>query len=61
MRSTRWRNPCSVHWGACDKTYKTYTGKKFTEEEFNEFLSIDIDDEDKQKEILRRKGIRLGK
>jgi hypothetical protein len=48
-------------WSPSGASNEIYTGKQFTEEEFNEFLSIDIDDEDKQKEILRRKGIRLGK
>ncbi len=43
--------------GAC---YETYSGKRFTEEELNEFLSIDMDDEERQKEILSKKGIRFG-
>ena len=43
--------------GAC---YETYSGKQFTEEELNEFLSIDKDDEERQKEILSKKGIRFG-
>ncbi len=43
--------------GACDKTY---TGKQFTKEELDEFLSIDKEDEKSQKEILRKKGIKFG-
>ena len=43
--------------GACDVTY---SGEQFTEEELNEFLSIDINDEAGQKEVLRKKGIRFG-
>ena len=43
--------------GACDETY---SGDQFTEEELNEFLSIDINDEAGQKEVLRKKGIRFG-
>ena len=42
--------------GACDEIY---TGEQFTEEELNEFLSIDIDDEGRQKEMLSKKGIRF--
>ena len=44
--------------GACDETY---TGKQFTEEELEEFFSIDKYDEDGQKEVLSRKGIKFGK
>ena len=44
--------------GACNETY---SGEQFTEEELDEFLSINKDDEDLQKEILRRKGIKFGK
>lgn len=44
--------------GACKENY---SGEQFTEEELNEFLSLNEDDEDGQKEMLRRKGIRLGK
>ena len=43
--------------GSCDETY---SGDQFTEEELNEFLSIDINDEAGQKEVLRKKGIRFG-
>ena len=39
----------------------TYTGKQFTEEELNEFLSINKDEEDRQKEVLSRMGIKFGK
>ena len=44
--------------GACNETY---TGNQFTEEELNEFLGINIDDEDRQKEVLSRMGIKFGK
>ncbi len=44
--------------GACNETY---SGKQFTEEELNEFLSINKDDEDRQKEVLSRMGIKFGK
>ena len=44
--------------GACDETY---TGKKFTEEEFNAFLELKYDDEVAQKEVLSKKGIKFGK
>lgn len=44
--------------GACDETY---TGKKFTEEEFNAFLKLKYDDEVAQKEVLSKKGIKFGK
>ena len=44
--------------GACDETY---TGKKFTEEEFNAFLELKYDDEVAQKEALSKKGIKFGK
>ena len=44
--------------GACDETY---TGKQFTEDELNEFLSIDMDDEDRQVEVLSKMGLRFGR
>lgn len=44
--------------GACEETY---TGEQFTEEELNEFLEIYKDDEEGQKEMLRKKGLRFGK
>ena len=44
--------------GACEETY---TGGQFTEEELNEFLEIYKDDEEGQKEMLRKKGLRFGK
>ena len=44
--------------GACDETY---TGKKFTEEEFNAFLELKYDDEVAQKEVLSKNGIKFGK
>ena len=44
--------------GACNETY---SGKQFTEEELDEFLSINKDDEELQKKILSRKGIKFGK
>ena len=49
--------PLFAPLGACAETY---TGEQFTEEEFNEFLEINTDDEDAQKAVLRRKGIRFG-
>ena len=49
--------PLFAPLGACAETY---TGERFTEEEFNEFLEINTDDEDAQKAVLRRKGIRFG-
>ena len=50
--------PMFMPLGACDETY---TGKQFTEEELEEFFSIDKYDEDGQKEVLSRKGIKFGK
>lgn len=50
--------PMFMPLGACDETY---TGKQFTEEELEEFFSIDKYDEDGQKEMLSRKGIKFGK
>ena len=50
--------PLFSPFGACDETY---TGKKFTEEEFNAFLEIKYDDEVAQKEVLSKKGIKFGK
>ena len=50
--------PLFSPFGACDKTY---TGKKFTEEEFNAFLELKYDDEVAQKEALSKKGIKFGK
>ncbi|MCR5149565.1 MAG: hypothetical protein K6C35_11460 [Eubacterium sp.] len=47
-------------WRASGACKETYSGKQLTEEEFNELLSINIDDEDRQKEILRKKGIKFG-
>ena len=44
--------------GACNETY---TGKQFTEEELNEFLSVNKEEEDRQKEVLSRMGIKFGK
>ena len=52
MEEPEWRS-----FGACKETY---SGKQLTEEEFNELLSINIDDEDRQKELLRKKGIKFG-
>lgn len=43
--------------GPCDKTY---TGKRFTEEEFNAFLKLKYDDKVAQKEMLNKKGIKFG-
>ncbi|MBQ3906335.1 MAG: hypothetical protein II743_06145, partial [Lachnospiraceae bacterium] len=48
-------------WSPSGPSDENYTGKQFTEEELTEFLSIDKVDEDRQKEILRKKGIKLGK
>jgi len=50
--------PLFSPFGACDETY---TGKKFTEEEFNAFLELKYDDEVAQKEVLSKKGIKFGK
>ena len=50
--------PMFMPLGACDETY---TGKQFTEEELEEFFSIDKYDEDGQKEVLSRMGIKFGK
>ena len=50
--------PLFSPFGACDETY---TGKKFTEEEFNAFLELEYDDEVAQKEVLSKKGIKFGK
>jgi hypothetical protein len=50
--------PLFSPFGACDETY---TGKKFTEEEFNAFLELKYDDEAAQKEVLSKKGIKFGK
>lgn len=50
-------NPTWSPSGACEETY---TGQQFAEEELKEFLSINIDDEDGQKEVLRKKGIKFG-
>ena len=47
-------------WSASGACKETYSGKQLTEEEFNELLSINIDDEDRQKELLRKKGIKFG-
>ncbi len=44
--------------GACKATY---TGKRFTEDELNEFFSIKKDDEEGHKEMLIGKGIKLGR
>ena len=49
--------PLFSPFGACDETY---TGKKFTEEEFNAFLELKYD-EVAQKEVLSKKGIKFGK
>ena len=50
--------PLFAPLGACAETY---TGEQFTEEELNEFLGININDEDRQKEVLSKKGIRFGR
>ena len=47
-------------WRASGACKETYSGKQLTEEELNELLSINIDDEDRQKELLRKKGIKFG-
>ncbi|MBQ6231354.1 MAG: hypothetical protein IJJ74_09610 [Eubacterium sp.] len=52
------QEPLFSPFGACDETY---TGKKFTEEEFNAFLKLKYDDEVAQKEVLSKKGIKFGK
>ena len=51
-------DPLFTPSGAC---FETYTGEQFTEEELDELLSIDIDDRDAQKELLRKKGVKFGK
>ncbi len=43
--------------GACEETN---TGEQFTEEELSEFLEIYKDDEEGQKDMLRKKGLRFG-
>ena len=48
-------------WSPSGPSDENYTGKQFAKEELTEFLSIDKVDEDRQKEILRKKGIKLGK
>ena len=45
-------------WSPSGPSDENYTGKQFTKEELTEFLSIDKVDEDRQKEILHKKGIR---
>ncbi|MCR4610117.1 MAG: hypothetical protein K5750_10545 [Eubacterium sp.] len=47
-------------WRASGACKETYSGKQLTEEEFNELLSMNIDDEDRQKELLRKKSIKFG-
>ena len=50
-------NPTWSPSGACNETY---SGKQLTEEEFNELLSIDEEDEESQKEMFRKMGIKFG-
>ena len=48
-------------WSPSGASNEIYTGKQFTEEEFNAFLELKYDDEVAQKEALSKKGIKFGK